>query len=619
MLRFLKNSLHGFLSLGFLALLTNAYAVGLMPTPVLNNAKISSIVSFDQPNRRYNYVYAVTNPTGNSGEIWHFTIDVSYTAENGMKDQTYGLTIPFGIPIDFSAMLSELVSMNNARSIPTPMQAGTIVPFGQIVPQGWAGALGLDSYAHFISGDNAPNIMPGTSLGGFQLISYGVPTIRKAQIIPLWMHIVDDHDAVPDADRVEAGKIEQDIIFNTLTLGPSGVSYGSYAHWNQLRDDLARAIQLGWINDPVLANNLTAQLASARQALDAKDGALAKTWLQALINTINQSTPAQRGSEAFGLVLLNAQALLQNTPSTPIRFEPKLTLSPKSAQLPIGQTHTLTATAINIANNDAPISGSNLSFSVAVGPDAGMQLNATTDGNGQAVFSFVGMHLGTDQMTVSMPGTPVARNTPYAQIAANTDDIAPFLVALVVIPPISAQAQVTWSGGPDLVVPFFSPPLLITKGGKKFYMSEETLNIGNVTTPPSVTRYYIAAAPILDVTTAQVIGERSIPALQPGKSDQINQRVFHMPRNFLAGTYYLAACADANNAIVELNENNNCSFSKIEGYQSFIEPMKKIKGAHEKDEDDDEDEDEEHHDDRDGSKGTHDLFKNPFGKAEDKR
>ena len=70
----------------------------------------------------------------------------------------------------------------------------------------------------------------------------------------------------------------------------------------------------------------------------------------------------------------------------------------------------------------------------------------------------------------------------------------------------------------------------------------------------------------------------------------------------LAGTYYLAACADANNAIVELNENNNCSFSNLEGRQSFIVPIKKIKGANEKDVDDDKDEDQDHHDDRDSSK-----------------
>jgi hypothetical protein len=88
----------------------------------------------------------------------------------------------------------------------------------------------------------------------------------------------------------------------------------------------------------------------------------------------------------------------------------------------------------------------------------------------------------------------------------------------------------------------------------------------------------------------------------------------------LAGTYYLAACADANNTVVELNEINNCSFSKLEGRQTIIVPMKKPTDANGKDEDDNDDEDEEyHHDDRDSRKDKHDWFKNPFGKAEEKR
>lgn len=593
MLRFLTNYFFGILLLGFLALLTNAYAVGLMPTPVLYNAKISSDISFDQAYRRYNYTYAVTNPAGNTGEIWHFTIDVSHAGENGMKNQTYGLTIPFGRTVDFSSMLSDLVSMNNARPIPTALQAAAIVPFGQIVSQGWVGALGLDSYAHFISGDNAPNIVPGTSLGGFQMISYGVPTIRKAQIIPLWMHIVDDHDAVPDADRIEAGKIEQNIIFNTLTLGPSGVSYGSYAHWNQLRDDLAQAIQLGWISDNNLARNLTTQLAYARQALDAHDLYTTKVRLPALLDTINNSTPTQRTSEGYGLVALNVQSLIDNTGDNQI--EPKITLSPKTADLSIGRQQTLSVTLIDLANGSRPLADIQVRFRVDSGPNAGDLGMVITDAHGKAAITYTGLQVGADKVIAS------AR---FYGGEVTYDD----------------AGVVLWAGGPDLVVPLFSPPLLVTKGGRKFYMSEETQNIGNVMARPSVTRYYISATPMLDITTAQVIGERTIPALQPGKSDSINHRVFHIPGNLLAGTYYLAACSDANNVIVEMNETNNCSFSKLEGRQSFIVPVKKSKAANEKDEDEDcKDEDDNHHDDRDSGKNNDSWFKNPFGKPEVKR
>jgi hypothetical protein len=596
MLHFFRIVLPGLLTLGFMALVANADAVGLMPTPVLNNAQISSDVSFDQGSGKYSYAYTVTNSAGNNAEIWDFTIDVSFAAENRMRNQTSGLTIPLGSnQVDFSVVLAKLVSLNTTRTIPTRLQAWTIVPFGQVVPPGWSGGLGLDSLAHFASID-APNIVPGNSLGGFQLISYGVPTIRNVQIMPLWMHIVDDHDAVTDADRVEAGKIEQNIIFNTVSLGPSGVGYGTFAHWNQLRDDLVRAIKLGWIIDPTLANSLTNQLATARQSLDAKDFFTTKTLLRPMLDTISRSVPAQRTSEGYALVYLNVQALINNTPNNTV--EPQISLAPKSAILSIGSSQKLTVTLIDLANGSAPLGGIPIRFKVVSGPNAGAVLDDTqTDVKGMATTAYTGTQIGTDNIIASAL---------FYGGEVTYDD----------------KGAVVWSGGPDLVVPFFSPPLLITQGGKKFYMSEETKNIGNVKAPPSVTRYYISTAPIIDVTTAQaaqVIGERSIPELQPGKSDSINQRVFYIPKNLLAGTYYLAACADANNTVVELDETNNCSFSKIEGHQSFIVPMQKIKSANGNDDEED-DEDEDHHDGRDSGKGKDGrILGNPFGKPEERR
>lgn len=537
---------------GCLLLATQVQAVGLMPTPILTNARISADAAFDQTARTYTYDYTITNPASNTGEIWDIKIDVSADAStNGMANNTRGLTIPSGlIREDFASALSDRVATNNRLSEPWPLQPQTIVPFGSNVPPGWFGELGIDSVASFNSSNRKWRITPGTHLGGFQLISYGVPTIRDVQLIPLWMHIVVDHDAVSTADRLAAGQIERDIIFHTVSLGPSGVAYGSFAHWNQLRDDLVRAIQLGWITDPTLANTLTSQLAAARQALDAKDFYTAKTLLQPMLATISQSAPAQRTSEGYALVFLNVQALINNTSNTQI--EPKVSLTPKSSLLSIGSNQKLSVTVIDLANGSVPLVGIPIRFSVGSGPNAGTVLgNLRTDQQGVATITATSTKTGTDSI--------IATAMFYGGEVSYDD-----------------KGVVVWSGGPDLAVPLFSPPLLITKGGNIFYMSELTQNIGSVTAPPSVTRYYISAAPIVDVATAQVsqvIGERSIPALQPGKADSINQRVFHIPKNLLAGTYYLAACADANNTVVELDEHNNCLFNKIEQSQSSIVPM----------------------------------------------
>src|SRR3989337_2309944 len=100
---------------GFLALVANAYAyaVGLIPTPVLNDVLISADAVFDSLNG-YTYSYAVTNPARNTGEITNIRIDVTAgQSDNGMVGNTFGLTIPLGSnQFDFSFLLSRLLSLN---------------------------------------------------------------------------------------------------------------------------------------------------------------------------------------------------------------------------------------------------------------------------------------------------------------------------------------------------------------------------------------------------------------------------------------------------------------------------------------------------------------------------
>lgn len=301
--------------LGF-AMAASAHAeVGLMPVPVFKNATIKAEASFDRDTGRYVYAYTVTNPAGNTGELWMFNIDVSAdAATNGMVSKTSGLILPIGVrQIPFSDMLARFAKLNAQVSTPTRLRSDNIVPFGLEVPPGWSGGLSMDSTASFGKGNKGQSVPPGTSLGGFRMLSFGVPTVRNVAIHPWWVHVVEDHEKVTPEEMQAAGRAEREMIVLSSTLGPSGVSYGSPAHWNQLRDDLPRAGKVGWIIDQALAQNLAAQLASARLALDARDLAAAKSRLQTLIATITRSTPGQITREGFGLVSLNAKSLLDNT------------------------------------------------------------------------------------------------------------------------------------------------------------------------------------------------------------------------------------------------------------------------------------------------------------------
>jgi hypothetical protein len=124
--------------------------------------------------------------------------------------------------------------------------------------------------------------------------------------------------------------------------------------------------------------------------------------------------------------------------------------------------------------------------------------------------------------------------------------------------------RVTWEGGPDLVVPLFVPPLLLSAPGNTFYVTESTQNRGTLPSGPSVTRYYIATSKPLDPSTAIVVGQRSIPALGPGEESEVNLVPFTVPADLPAGTYFLDACADADDRVVETSEADNCASSSLQ-------------------------------------------------------
>jgi hypothetical protein len=530
-------------SVGALAGLIPSWAIGQLgklPVPTLQNVQVQAQASFDAGTQLFTYTYTVSNPAANTGQIWHIGVDITTQIPRAFVPafDSSGLTIPVNA-VAFKPFDQELADVQ-----PLLLPAGTnVIPFGQRVPIGWTGGLTRDGFGSFFSDARANRISPGSSLGGFELISRGMPTIHQMEVEPYWI-FVSPGDATPEEEQA-AIEIEKSIIFHTFSLGPSAHTPGTFGHWDQVRDDLNQGIQLGWISDQALANALVTQLASARQALDTGKGTLAKTGLDTLIQTITQSTPSQRRREVFDLVLLNAQRLKENTQDTPIPLEPKIKLSPQSSMLPVGTAYTLTATVINLGDPaNPPIPGFQLAFLVVDGPHAGQATSGTTGADGKLSFRYIGTQVGIDKIAAGIFGGEIITEL--------------------------GSAEVTWSGGPDLVVPLFIPPLLKSEGGKTVFVTEWTSNIGSVGSPPSTTRYFISADAMVDPATARVLGERAIAALAPGERSEGGTMTFTLPSDLPAGTYYLAACADAGMAVAELNEDNNCSFSKLIGQTSIV-------------------------------------------------
>jgi hypothetical protein len=327
---------------------------------------------------------------------------------------------------------------------------------------------------------------------------------------------------------------------------------------------------LGWISDAGLLSGIQSNLAAARQAAVAQDAATTNGKLQAVIDAISASTPSQRTSEGYALVYYNAKYLQQDIPWP---CEPKLTAIPASATHPVGETHTVTATLVNVATA-LPIANNALIFDVTDGPNLGLNFQTQTDASGKAVFSYIGTVVGEDSIVVHTPGLGVKQSlagqkakTAVPAIKGQQTEKAAQKTSATDCRAWDVQAgpvKVKWEGGPDLTVPLFVPPMLISSPGNTFYITEKTRNIGNLPSGPSVTRYYIATSKPLDPSTAIVVGQRSVPALAPGETSEVNLAPFTVPASLPSGTYYLDACADADNQVVETNEANNCASSSLQ-------------------------------------------------------
>ncbi len=289
-------------------------AVGLDPVPEFYGADVEAAVQRDSTSSpefdQYIYTYKISNPSSNTGEIWYIKIDISEPVEH------------FDLPADPTLQLgATTMQFSEYRASLEPLgflADRSVIPVGQKVPSGWLGGFGRDGYLGFASGKPALNIQPGQSQAGFRIESRRVPSLRWIKVIPNWVHVVPNHDAVTEEERDRAADVELKLLFTTFTLGPSSVfEQGSVEHWNQLRDDLERLINQRQCVDPGFGSTLVALLADARTALDVGDGNLGKARLQTLLDAVMPAAEAQVCSEGRQLVQLNAEALIASTPEKP--------------------------------------------------------------------------------------------------------------------------------------------------------------------------------------------------------------------------------------------------------------------------------------------------------------
>lgn len=551
--------------------------LGELPIPIIQNVNVQAEVIFDPVTQRYTYTYTVSSPGVNTGEIWHLGLDMTTNIRptSGIPafDPT-GLTIPVGA--------SGLKPFDQVLADRQPMllTVGTsVIPFGQRVPAGWTGGLRRDGFGSFYSDARIYRITPGSSLGGFELISGGLPSIRKMEVEPFWI-FVSEGDATPE-DEQAAIEIEKSIIFHTKTIGPTAPPFDLRDLLEKIFGYIDESVALGWLIDPSLTDTLRAELNTARSYIEVNDPSSAKSALQRFMTALDSSSSAQRTAEAYSLLFYNAQYLKNKLPDTYIPPPPPvLELKPEKATLPIGTIHTLTATLTQDSN---PLQDYPVNVKVISGPNLGLMLNSKlTDINGQAVFSYTSTKVGIDKLVAQVEmiimqspkpwGVLVAMNNgDTGSIPVMGNDYNTYLLIAQESEPMaeSLPAEVTWTGGPDLLIKFFIPPLIKSEGGKPIFITEITGNEGNTDAGPSITRYFLSEDENIDPNQDRAIGERAVPSLPSGEESDGGTNEFILPNDIPAGTYYLGACADANQSVVELDEQNNCEINKL----AIVVPM----------------------------------------------
>jgi subtilisin family serine protease/subtilase family serine protease len=108
--------------------------------------------------------------------------------------------------------------------------------------------------------------------------------------------------------------------------------------------------------------------------------------------------------------------------------------------------------------------------------------------------------------------------------------------------------------GPDLTVPTFTVP---SSGvaGTSVSVSDTVMNQGGDTAPGSATSYFLSTNSLLNASDV-LLGSRPVPSLAPGSSHAGSVALL-IPASTPAGTYYIIAKGDGDNAITESQETNN--------------------------------------------------------------
>jgi len=371
--------------------------------PIFTEAKVAVTVIHALDTGIYTYQYTLTNPPANTTEIDGFSMNISLSP-SGLLLPTMGLTLDRGNRSDGTRHLvsfeDDVKDLIDLSAFVPAVPVGTMMPS---VSDLWTSV----SVIGKLLWSPHPRVPPGTSHGPLQVFSPGLPTIRSFQIEPDFYPTMEPGDCPEDqecGDNEESAEgdflILNQLIIRGKTLGPTAppADFNPLTFIETIRGYITESQTLGWLTDANLSSALNGHLNTAAEAIPTGDIATAKLAIEAFIAAlpVPPLATAVCRSECSGLLVFNAQYLLDRLPKEPDLIVTNVTASANSVQS--GGIFSVTTTIRNQGGGMANASFAHILFS----PDTTIDL---TD-RFLSDFSVPVIGIGQTQTITTTPSIP---------------------------------------------------------------------------------------------------------------------------------------------------------------------------------------------------------------------
>jgi len=260
--------------------------------PTLWKVRIHTSVTYDKNEQMFYYSHMLVNDAANTGSIAGFEIDISRK--------------PTTVEIDTVGLRFENDGFTEGsfrRNF--PFSKGKIVPVGFLRTPGgtWTGGLTNNFTADFFT--SYEEILPGRSLGGFEMMSKGLPSIRRCIVSPFFdFDSLFSEERFPNEEDIpNTDSIQNAVKFHDWTVGPAAPpsDFDASAWIDTLLSYTRQSAELGWLGSERdrdcddderpqdgIVKNIELQLLKAKRELTKGDSVQARKELEKLLQKVER-------------------------------------------------------------------------------------------------------------------------------------------------------------------------------------------------------------------------------------------------------------------------------------------------------------------------------------------